>query len=85
MGTNLRLNISEYTNRVLGVIKEKFGLKDKSKALDKFAEIFGDEFTEKDANGHYIKKLIEIEKNHFKKYKTRKMSEKEFNELFEMN
>ena len=84
MGTNLRVNISEYTNRVLGVIKEKFGLKDKSQALDKFAEIFGDEFIEKDANENYIKKIIEIEKNHFKKYKNKKMSEKDFNGLFEM-
>jgi len=85
MGTNLRLNISEYTNRVLGVIKEKFGLNDKSQALDKFAEIFGDEFVEKLPKDQYIKRLIEIEKNHFKKYKNRRMTDKEFNELFETN
>lgn len=85
MGTNLRLNISEYTNRVLGVIKEKFGLKDKSQALDKFTNMFGDEFVEKEANDQYIKKVIEIEKNHFKKYKNKKMTDKEFNELFELN
>ncbi len=48
MGVNIRLNISEYTNRVLGVIKEKFGLKDRSQALDKFAELFGGKFLEKD-------------------------------------
>lgn len=85
MGTNLRLNISEYTNRVLGVIKEKFGLNDKSQALDKFAEIFGDGFVEKTPKDQYIKRVIEIEKNYFKKYKNRRMTDKEFNELFEMN
>ncbi|MFH1592492.1 MAG: hypothetical protein ABIB47_03955 [Candidatus Woesearchaeota archaeon] len=85
MGTNLRLNISEYTNRILGVIKEKFGLKNKSEALNRFADMFGDEFIEKEANDQYIKKLIEIEKAHFRKYKNKKMGEKEFNELFELN
>jgi len=85
MGTNLRVNISEYTNRVLGVIKEKFGLKDKSQALDKFAQMFGEELVEKEAKDQYIKKLIEIEKNHFKKYRNRRMSNKNFNELFELN
>ena len=85
MGTNIRLNISDYANKVLGVVKEKFGLKDKSQALEKFTDMFGDEFVDKEASDQYIKKLIEIEKNHFKKYKNKKMSNKEFNDLFELN
>lgn len=32
----------------------------------------------------YIKKLLGIEKNHYKKYKNRRISEKEFNELFDL-
>ena len=43
-----RAEIDDYTNRVLGVIKEKFGLKDKSLALSKFAELYGEEFVEKE-------------------------------------
>ena len=39
----------------------------------------------KEANHRYTKKLIEIEKNNFKKYKDKKISEKEFNNLFELN
>ena len=31
-----------------------------------------------------IKKLLEIEKNHFKKHKNRVIPEKEFSELFEI-
>lgn len=36
----LNLHASDYTNRLLGVIKEMFGLKNKSEALNKFAELF---------------------------------------------
>jgi hypothetical protein len=35
-------------------------------------------------NDEYIKKIIAIEEKHFRKYPKRKMSGKEFNELFEI-
>lgn len=83
MGETIAVNlrVSEYASRVLGVIKEKFGLKDKSEAMNKFAEMFGDEFIEKEAKEEYIKKLIEIEKRHLEKYGNRKMSLKELDKL----
>ena len=34
---------------------------------------------------NFIKKLTEIERNHFKKYKNRRITDKEFSELFELN
>ena len=37
----LNLHVDAYTNRVLGVIKEAFGLKNKSEALRKFTEMYG--------------------------------------------
>ncbi len=77
----MNLRVSAYASRVLGVIKEKFGLKDKSEAMNKFAEMFGDEFIEKETKDEYIKKLIEIEKRHFEKYKNRKMTLKELDTL----
>ncbi|MFH1440207.1 MAG: antitoxin [Candidatus Woesearchaeota archaeon] len=80
-----RLNIGDYTNQVLNVIKAKFNLNDKSEALNKFAEICGDEFVEKEANDEYVKKVIEIEKKHFEKYGYKKTTQKEFNELFELS
>ncbi|KKP82513.1 MAG: UvrABC system protein B [Candidatus Moranbacteria bacterium GW2011_GWF1_35_5] len=51
MGKTVTMNVKvkDYTNRVLGVVKEKYGLKDKGEALDKFAEIFGDDYIEKEA------------------------------------
>ena len=43
-----RVELDEYTNRVLGVIKMKYGLKDKSEALNKFIELYGDEVIDRD-------------------------------------
>ena len=78
-----RLNMSEYSNKVLNVIKAKFNLKDKSEALNKFAELYGDEVVEKEANDEYIKKIIEIDQRHIKKYGNRKMTMKELDMLCE--
>lgn len=76
-----RVNLEEYTNRVLGVIKAKYGLKDKSEAINKFIELYGDEVVEKEASDEYIKKTIELVEEHVKKYRKRKMSFKELDSL----
>lgn len=80
-----RVSLNNYVNRVLNVIKAQFDLHDKSEAINKFIEMFGDEFVEKEASDEYIKKMIEMEKRHFKKYGHRKMTKQEFNKLFELN
>lgn len=79
-----RVELDEYTNKVLGIIKIKFGLKDKSEALNKFIELYGDEIIEKDANEEYIKKVIEITKKHYDKYSGKKMTLQELDRLFEV-
>ena len=79
--TSMSITVNEYTNRVLGVIKEKFGLKDKAEALDKFAEIFGEEFVEKEVKDEIIQEIIKDCDNHIKKYGYRKMSLKELDKL----
>lgn len=79
-----RVEINDYANRVLAVIKAKFGLKDKSEAINKFIEIYGDEIVEKQANEEYVKKVIEIANNHLKKYKNKKMSLQELDKLCEV-
>jgi len=66
---------------VLNVIKAKFGLTDKSDAINKLAEIYGEDYVEKDANGEYVKKILDIEERHFKKYGNRKMSLKDLDAL----
>ncbi|MBI4095231.1 MAG: DUF2683 family protein [DPANN group archaeon] len=81
MAVAMNLHVSEYASRVLGVVKEKFGLRDKSEAMDKFAEMFGDEFIDKEAKDEYIKKIIEIEKKHIAKYGQKKMTLAELDRL----
>lgn len=76
-----RVELNDYANRVLGVIKIKFGLRDKSAALNKFIEIYGEEIIEREANDEYIKKIISISENHLKKYGKRKMTLQELNKL----
>ena len=84
MTTNLRAKISEYTNRVLGVIKEKYGLKDKSEAINKFAEMYGFDFVEEEMKEEAVKDLINTCEAHLKKHKNRKMSLKELDKLCEI-
>lgn len=79
-----RLKLNDYTNKVLNVIKAKFELNDKSEALNKFAEICGDEVVEKEANDQYVKKILEIDQRHMKRYGNKKMTLKELDSLCEL-
>ena len=76
-----RVELGDYANRVLGIIKIKYGLKDKSEALNKFIEIYGDNILEREATEEYVKKVITISNNHFKRYGFKKMSLQELNKL----
>ncbi len=80
-----RITLNEYANKVLNVIKAKFELRDKSEAINKFIEMFGDEVVEKEAKEEYVKNIIALSKKHFSKYGHKKISQKEFKELFELN
>ena len=79
-----RVELEDYANRVLGVIKIKFGLKDKSEALNKFIELYGEMVIEKEANEEYAKKVMQIADNHFKKYSSKKMSVDELDNICEV-
>jgi hypothetical protein len=80
----INVQVSEYTNRVLGVIKEKFGLRDKSEALDRFADMYGDEFVDKEVDEKLVAEVIDSCNAHIKKYGFRKMSAKELDRLCEV-
>ena len=80
-----RIELSEYANRVLNVIKAKYDLRDKSEAIDKFAELYGEELVEKEPKDQYIKKIIKIDNKHLKKYKNKKMTIKELDRLCEVS
>ncbi len=79
-----RVELDDYANRVLNIIKIKFGLKDKSEALNKFIEMYGDDVMEREATEEYVKKVINITKRHFEKYKNRKMTLQELDTLCEV-
>lgn len=79
---NVNLKISDYSNRVLGVVKEKYGFKDKSQALDKIMDMYGEDFIEKEVREDVVLEVIaEVEK--MKKQKLKPMSKNELNKFFE--
>lgn len=79
---SMSITVNDYTGRVLGVIKEKFGLKDKAQALDKFTEMYGEEFVEKEVKEQVLKEMIkDCEKWEAKNKFNRKMTLKELDRL----
>ena len=85
MGKEVAMNVKvkDYTNRVLGVVKEKYGLKDKGDALDKFAEMYGEEFVESEVREEVIREVIESCDRHIKKYGFRSRSIKDLRKIIE--
>jgi hypothetical protein len=78
---SFRADINEYTNRVLGVIKEKHGLRTKSEALDMFALQYGEEFVEREIKDELIKEVQDIVARHEKKYPKKTMTLAELDKL----
>jgi hypothetical protein len=78
-----RVALNEYTNKVLGVLKAKYNLKDKSEAINKFIEIYGEDIVENEASDEYLKKIIDITNKHMKTYGKRKMTLTELDKIIE--
>lgn len=79
--TQARLKLNEHTVRVLDVVKGKFGLKNRSEALNKFAEEEGIKYVEPKIDESILKELDETYEKHKYKYGDRSMSLKELDEL----
>jgi hypothetical protein len=77
-----RVELNDYTNKVLNVIKAKYDLNDKSEALNKFAELYGEKEVEKQVSDKYVRKILRMEEQHFKKHGYKKMTGKELDKLF---
>lgn len=77
----MNLKANEYTSRVLGVVKEKYGLNDKGQALNKFVEMFGDEFVDRELKEEVIKEVISSCDRHIKKYGFKSTSISELDKL----
>jgi hypothetical protein len=56
------IDIDNNTNRILGIIKAEFGLKDKSQAIDVMAREYEQLVFEPKIKASYLKRLKKIEK-----------------------
>jgi hypothetical protein len=56
------INISDRTNRIINIIKAKYGLKDKSEAIDMIAEQYERELLEPELRPEYVEKALKIQK-----------------------
>jgi hypothetical protein len=54
------INIEEHTNRILNIIKAKYGLKDKSAAIDLMATQYEEEILEPELKPEYVEKAKKI-------------------------
>lgn len=65
------INLGEYQDRLLTVIKGKFGLKNKSDAVNFVIQKYGEELLEPQLRPQYVNKIREIEKKgKFHNYKS---------------
>jgi len=76
-----RLEMDDYTVRVLDVVKGKFGLKNRSEALQKLALEAGSEYVEAAPNEMVLRELDAIYESHKKKYGKKTMSDSELKKL----
>lgn len=56
------IDITEEANRILNILKAKYGLKDKSEAINIMSEKYEEEFLEPQLRPEYIKKAEKIMK-----------------------
>lgn len=65
------INLGEHEDRILTIIRGKFGLKNKSDAMNFVITKFEEELLEPELRPEYIKKLKNIEKHgKFKEFKS---------------
>ena len=64
------VSLGEYENRILTIVKGKFGLKNKSDAVNLIINKFEEEFLEPELRPEFIQKIKRIEKEgKFKTFK----------------
>ena len=63
------------------MVKAKYGLNDKSEALNKFAHLYGTELLEPEVSDEYVKKILEIDEQYLKKKSKRRMTLEDLDEL----
>ena len=62
------VKLGEYEDRLLTIVRGKFGLKNKSEAVNFVIKKYGDEFLEPQLRPEYEKELLKIDKGRFKRF-----------------
>ena len=62
------IDISENEDRILNIVKAKFGLKNKSQAVAMIAKIYEDSFLEPELRPEYVENLKKIRKGRYIKF-----------------
>ncbi|MAE42885.1 antitoxin [Candidatus Woesearchaeota archaeon] len=62
------IKITDKANRVLNIVKAKYGLKDKSEAINVMAEQYENDLMEPELRPEYIEKLQKIKKQKGKSF-----------------
>jgi hypothetical protein len=62
------INIPEETNRVLNIVKAKFGLKDKSQAIKIIVDNYETNFLEPELRPEFVEQIKKIQTEKFTKY-----------------
>lgn len=56
------ININDNANRILNIVKAKYGLKDKSQAIEIMAEKYSENLLEPELRPEYVEKIRNLEK-----------------------
>ena len=62
------INITENEDRILNIVKAKYGLKNKSDAVALMVKIYSESFLEPELRPEFIQKLKRIQKGKYIKY-----------------
>ena len=57
------INIKDHANRILNIVKAKYGLKDKSQAIEVVIAKYESAFLEPELRPEYVQKIRLLEKN----------------------
>ena len=63
MSVTAIVKLNDEANRIINIVKAKYGLKDKSEALNKMAEEYEQCILEPELRPEYIEKIRKIEKD----------------------
>ena len=64
------IKIDDRLNRVLNIVKAKYGFKDKSQAIEHVIEKYESAFLEPELRPEYVEKLEKIRKGKYTRYKS---------------